>query len=174
MWNSRLRNHRQPRTIKGPAGFTLLEVLISIAILAVVLTAVLRLEKQSIDMGAIQKDVVIAGLLAQNKMAEIELEGFPVVGESEGDFGEDYLEYVWKSETEETYFEGVNQLKLTVFRQIGKDDPVEIISITKFFVDPDATVKLREEFDPTAFEDTEEAIEEAGKILEESGKEENQ
>lgn len=143
------RNHSSGRALgfHGRAGFTLLEVLISIAILATVLTAVLRLEKQSIDMGGIQKEVVVASILANNLMSEMELQDFPAVGNTNGDFGEDFPQYIWSREVAETFFEGVNEVKLTVQRRIGNREPQSILTVTKYFVEPGTSVKLRSDFD---------------------------
>ncbi len=128
-------------------GFTLIEVLVAITILALVLTAVLQLQTQSIEMSGVQQELVMASLLVQNLMSEIELDEFPEVGEVSGDFGEDHPQYVWDRIVSETIFDGVNEVRLTVSRQIGKRTPREILTISKFLIRPGASVKLRDDFD---------------------------
>ncbi len=129
------------------SGFTLIEVLVAITVLALVMTAVLQLQTQSIEIGAVQQELVMASLLVQNLMSEIELDEYPEVGEVAGDFGEDHPQYAWERIVSETIFDGVNEVRLTVSRQIGERKPREILTISKFLVRPGASVKLRDDFD---------------------------
>jgi general secretion pathway protein I len=82
-------------------GFTLLEVMVAIAVLAVVLVAVLRMQGQTIAMNEVFRFYTLAPQLAMDKMAEVELspESFQTGGS--GDFGEDLSGYQWKAEVEE-------------------------------------------------------------------------
>ena len=70
----------------SPRGFTLLEVLISLAIIAIVLITCLRAQNQSIRLYQLSRDLTIATILARQKMGEIELAGFPELGEEEREF----------------------------------------------------------------------------------------
>ena len=54
-------------------GFTLLEVLISLAIIAFALTAILKTQFYNLKVCAESKNILIARILTQKKMAEIEL-----------------------------------------------------------------------------------------------------
>jgi len=69
------------------AGFTLLEVMVAVSILAVSLTAVFSTEVQNVRMGNHAKWITQADLLARCKMSELELElrknGFPEADEGE-------------------------------------------------------------------------------------------
>ncbi len=75
------------------AGFTLLEVMVAMAIIAIALTAVLGSQSQSLSLACETKFSTTAVFLAQHKMAEIEA-GDPhdLVSES-SDFGEDFPGY---------------------------------------------------------------------------------
>ena len=78
-------------------GFTLLEVMIALAVMAIVLVSVYRMHSQSLTMNTAARFYTLAPLLAQNKMAELEMlsaEGFP---EDSGDFGEQYPGYSWRT-----------------------------------------------------------------------------
>jgi general secretion pathway protein I len=82
---------------KKLAGFTLLEVMIALAVMSIVLVSVYRMHSQSLTMNTAARFYTLAPLLAQNKMAELEAlssEGFP---DNSGDFGEHYPGYSWQS-----------------------------------------------------------------------------
>jgi len=81
-------------------GFTLLEVLVSMAILATALTAVLRLHSDSMDMVIAGRVHTKALELAQYKMTEIELSGIQNVTMLSGDFAELAPDYRWELQVE--------------------------------------------------------------------------
>ena len=75
-------------------GFTLLEVLIAVVILGSSLAVLLGSVNRNLVLVSDSKNLSIAKMLAQNKMAEIELEGYPDLKEEEGEF-EDYPGFKW-------------------------------------------------------------------------------
>jgi general secretion pathway protein I len=77
-------------------GFTLLEVMVAVAIIAIALTAVLGSQSQSVSLASEAKFNTMAALLAQNKMAEIRLEKPDDLISGSGDFGEDFPGYLWE------------------------------------------------------------------------------
>jgi general secretion pathway protein I len=102
-------------------GFTLLEVMVAMAIIAIALTAVLGLQSQSLSLASEAKFSTTAAFLAQSKMAEIETEKAEDVASDSGDFGEDFPGYRWDKTVNDVTFdepEGVSdhlkQIDLTV------------------------------------------------------------
>jgi len=86
-------------------GFTLLEVMVAMAIIAIALTAVLGSQSQSVSLASEAKFNTTAPLLAQSKIAEIEVaEQDDLAGDS-GDFGEDFPGYTWELSVEDIVFE---------------------------------------------------------------------
>src|SRR3990172_8569998 len=69
-------------------GFTLLEVLVAVAILCAALAVLLGAVNKDLILASQSKNLVIASALAQRKLSEIELGGFPEEGEREGEFTE--------------------------------------------------------------------------------------
>lgn len=67
-------------------GFTLLEVLLAIALLAIALPVLLGLRNFDLDLHARAEELTAATLLAQEKLLETELLGVYPVGEVSGDF----------------------------------------------------------------------------------------
>jgi general secretion pathway protein I len=71
---------------RGDDGFTLLEVMIALAILAIALPVLLGLRNWDVDLHLRARDLTTATLLAQEKLLEAELAGFLPLGEVSGDF----------------------------------------------------------------------------------------
>ncbi|MDY6971169.1 MAG: prepilin-type N-terminal cleavage/methylation domain-containing protein [Thermodesulfobacteriota bacterium] len=76
-------------------GFTLLEVMMAVGIIAIALTAVLGLQSQSISLATEARFNTTAALLAQHKMAEMELEVLHNIVSDSGGFGDDFPDYRW-------------------------------------------------------------------------------
>lgn len=81
---------------KGVHGFTLLEVMFALAIIAIALTAVLGSQSQGISLASEAKFSTTAAFLAQSKMAEIEVKSERALPSDSGDFGEDFPGYMWE------------------------------------------------------------------------------
>lgn len=74
------------------SGFTLLETMVALGILAIVLTAVLRMHSQTLFVDRQAKFYTIAALLAQEKLAQIE-NSIPAV--ESGVFEKEFSGYSW-------------------------------------------------------------------------------
>jgi len=74
------------RTGPSESGFTLLEVLLAIALLAIALPVLLGLRNFDLDLHARAGELTAATLLAQEKLLETELLGVYPIGEVSGDF----------------------------------------------------------------------------------------
>jgi len=93
---SRLRLSR--KFLAGRGGFTLLEVMIAVAILAITLVTVYRSQSQSISMVSSSRFLTTVSLLAQERMARIDAADPREVVSAKGNFGEDYPDYAWQVE----------------------------------------------------------------------------
>ncbi|MBI4228703.1 MAG: prepilin-type N-terminal cleavage/methylation domain-containing protein [Deltaproteobacteria bacterium] len=82
------------KTAISNRGFTLLEVLVAVAILGAGLAVLLGAVNRNLIMASQSKNLSIAGLLAQRRLAEIELEGYPEIREEQGQF-EEAPEFRW-------------------------------------------------------------------------------
>ena len=82
-------------------GFTLLEVMVAMAIIAIALTAVLGSQSQSVSLASEAKFSTTAALLAQNKMAETEWGNRLDLSSDSGDFGDDFPDYNWEVTVED-------------------------------------------------------------------------
>ncbi|MFP3911216.1 MAG: prepilin-type N-terminal cleavage/methylation domain-containing protein [Desulfobacteraceae bacterium] len=88
-------------------GFTLLEVMIAVAIIAIALVAVLGAQSRSLSVTDESRFNTTAALLAQAKMAEVEAGGEQALVSRSGDFGENFPEYRWVLSMERVVFQGM-------------------------------------------------------------------
>lgn len=106
-------------------GFTLLEVIVALAVLAICLTVVYRMQHVTVTMSVKSRFLTMAPQLAQAKLTEIERQSFEqIVGDS-GDFGEDFPNYTWKVSVEEIDSELIPDRNYHLVRiniDIAKDD----------------------------------------------------
>ncbi len=102
-------------------GFTLLEVMVSLAILATAFTAVLKLHSDSMEMVISSQAHTKGADLAQYKMTEIEIAGLKNLPFMSGEFGEVAPEYSWNIKIEPTPIKLWTKVTVTVSnRNIGK------------------------------------------------------
>ncbi len=113
-------NNRNP-------GFTLLEVMVAMSIIAIALTALLASQSQSISIAGEAKFSTTAALLAQSKMAEIETKTEDELIYDSGDFGNDFPDYSWEMDVrdviftdEEEFTDYLKQVDLTVYWGEGR------------------------------------------------------
>lgn len=90
---------------RGDEGFTLLEVMVAMTLIAIALMAVLGSQSQSVSLASEARFNTTAALLAQSKMAEIELEDPEDLSTDSGDFGEDFLGYTWQLSVSDVMFD---------------------------------------------------------------------
>ena len=88
-------------------GFTLLEVMAAISIIAIVLVAVYRLHAQTISMNEAVRFYTVAPILAQSKIAGISAGLNRSEFSDSGNFGENYPGYAWSVTSEEVESEAL-------------------------------------------------------------------
>jgi prepilin-type N-terminal cleavage/methylation domain-containing protein len=81
--------------LKSDRGFTLLEVVIAVAIIATGFFAVYSLHVQTLSAAEDVRFYIKAPLLAQEKLTDAEA-NLKDLADGSGDFGEDYEGYTWK------------------------------------------------------------------------------
>ena len=120
----------------GGSGFTLLEVMIAVSLIAIALVTLIGAQSQSVAIATGSKFDAMAALLAQRRMVELCLQEYGSVNNGEGDFGEEYPQFHWKAQVtelseQETGFEGTAGMLKAVDLTISIEG------------DPDLTYALR-------------------------------
>ena len=101
-------------TVKNNRGFTLLEVAVTLAILATTLTVIISQVIKGINLSTDAKFSSLSTILAREKMTEFEISGYPAIGTQQGDFGKDYPAFSWLTQVSEAGVEDVRQVIVTV------------------------------------------------------------
>ena len=125
------RRHR----IALSRGFTLIEVLVALSIVALSLTAVTASISQMIDAGNTMRQRTYASWIGQNRIAELRLaEQLPEVGASNGTVEYANVEWSWRAVVAET---GVEQL-YRIDVSVSLAGQTETIRTVTGFVSPPA------------------------------------
>mgnify|MGYP001078653371 CR=1 FL=1 len=111
-------------------GFTLLEVMIAMAILATVLVTVFHSQSQSIAMANESRALTTLALLAQSRMAEIEGRQDLSTGQTTGNFGDDFPDYTWTANISQPQGPGstyLRKIEITVVHNYYPKRPCKLI-----------------------------------------------
>lgn len=112
------------------AGFTLLEVMIALAIVAISLVSLLALGNRSIEVNGRLQHLTRATLLAQGKMTEAELAGSGGLDASEGAFEAPNDGYRWRVDYQDTPLATVEMVTVTV--AWGDERKGEMVDLASF------------------------------------------
>jgi general secretion pathway protein I len=101
------------------AGFTLLEVMIAIAVLGIALIALMALQHQDLQSVIRGQDISRAAMLAQTLMTQAEMERFPALGNTSGSFDQlfpgRYRNFRWtRAVTPSAVFPDLRQVEIRV------------------------------------------------------------
>jgi len=115
-------------------GFTLIEVMVAMAIAALGLAAVAASISQMVDAGVAMQQRTYASWIAHNKIAELRLANvIPDVSESSGDTTYANREWTWRATVSETGVENLFRVDV----QVGLADGDENIrTVTGFIGEP--------------------------------------
>jgi|GEM_PF-1716018 len=125
-----------PRPTPGATqtGFTLLEILVAVAILGVAMVSLLGLQARNLRLIAQTQDLTTAAMLASEKVALLKAGGFPELGVTEGlfDQGEDGDDrdfapadrFRWKTDVEATIVPTLRRVVVSVGLIDDEDDLV--------------------------------------------------
>ena len=117
----------------GTAGFTLLEVMVALAIVSIALVALMGLGNRSIAVNAQLQKITQATLLAQQRMTEVEIEashGALQVLNEEGVFDEPFAEFRWRLNYEDTPLPNLQIVTVTV--AWGDEARNELVDLNSF------------------------------------------
>jgi len=117
-------------------GFTLLEVMIALAIVGTTLIAMLSLGNRTIASNDQQQKLTQATLLAQEKMTEVERsasgQGSSGLVETKGDFSDPFTDFSWEASFAPTPIPQVQQVMVTV--SWGEAKRNEQVDLTSFII----------------------------------------
>ncbi len=127
-----LASHVSRFTPHGFEGFTLLEVMVAVAILAMVLVTLLGVKNRSTENVMLADRITTATLLAKRIMTDALASGPLTESEDEGPFEEvEYKDYTWRKTISPLPIEGVSIMEVRVdvlWKEGERQEQVELKS----------------------------------------------
>ena len=121
-------------------GFTLLEVLIAMAVISIALTAIIKAGSHTTANTAYLKQKTYAHWVAMNRMAELQAEKeWPSVGTTSDTMEILGQEWEWIQTTTETIEPNLRRVEVKVILDDGGDEDFPLITMVSFFLNPQVT-----------------------------------
>lgn len=105
-------------------GFTLLEVLVALVIVAVALAALARAGSQALDAQAAMEERTLALWVADNVLAEIRLEGVSASGRRQGQRRMGEREWAWQALIQAAPGDELMRVDVAVYRDAMRARPI--------------------------------------------------
>jgi len=102
--------HRESSIENRATGFTLLEVMVAMAIMAIVLVSVYRMHSQTLAMNTANRFYTQAPMLARGQLAKLETGSSGIISGDSGNFGDKFPGYSWNVSTEEIAIEALGEV----------------------------------------------------------------
>ena len=116
-------------------GFTLLEVLVALAILSIALASTIKLTANQSMNAEYLRDKTLAHWVAMNQIAELQIsQEWPPVGKKKGTEEMGLREWHWQRIVSDTPDTRVRLLEVKVYRE--RDDTSPITHLTSFLAQP--------------------------------------
>jgi general secretion pathway protein I len=116
--------------VKHPRGFTLIEIVVALAVLAFAMGAIISGMARYAANAAYLRDKTLALYVAHNRLAEVNLEtAFPAIGDSDGDAEMGGAKWRWSEKVSDTPDPMVRRVEVRVRIQGTSDD---IATLTGF------------------------------------------
>lgn len=124
--------------MKHARGFTLVEILAALAVLAIAMAAILSGMARYADTAGRLKAQTVALWVAHNRLTELELQPqWPALGRSDGEVEMAGAEWTWRAEVKTTPDERLRRVDIRVSRT--DDDETDLVSLSAFMADRGGT-----------------------------------
>lgn len=128
------------RNLKFKTGFTLLEIMAALSIIAIVLVSVYRMHAQTISMNQRVRFYATAPMLAEMKMSEIESKSLKDMADGSGDFGDEFPDYRWNIAIDDVDSKALGDIakdlkKIEIAVSFNNDEFTYNLRVYKFLAD---------------------------------------
>jgi len=108
-----------------PRGFTLVEVLVALAVLAIALAAVMRAMAQAIDTTATLREHEVALWVAENRLIQHQMsQDWPSVDTTDGDTDMGGRKWYWREQVSSTPEPKMRRIEITIRETADSKDTV--------------------------------------------------
>jgi general secretion pathway protein I len=126
------------KTYRSSTGFTLLEIMVAISIIAIVLVTVYRMHAQTISMNFISRFNTVAPVLAKKILTQNETKTLDELADDSGDFGKEFTDYKWQVSVKEVESEALGEIakdlkQIEVTVSLNEDEDVYTLRSYRFF-----------------------------------------
>jgi len=123
---------------RSSAGFTLLEIMVAISIIAIVLVTVYRMHAQTISMNYISRFYTVAPVLAKKILTQNETKTVDELADDSGDFGKEFSDYKWRVSVKEVESDALGEItkdlkQIEVTVSLNEDEDVYTLRSYRFF-----------------------------------------
>ena len=132
--HGKMFRRKWPCACHSQKGFTLLEVMVALSIIAITFPIMLSLINRQVNVHMSSERLTIGVLLAQEKIVETELGESPEIGQTAGDFGPRYPSYRWERHIQNTLIDSVREVLVRILW--GPKDQPESVTLTTYVVTP--------------------------------------
>ena len=126
------------KTYRSSTGFTLLEIMVAISIIAIVLVTVYRMQAQTISMNFISRFYTVAPVLAKKVLTQNETKTIDELADDSGDFGKEFSDYKWQVSVKEVESDALGEIakdlkQIEVTVSLNEDEDVYTLRSYRFF-----------------------------------------
>ena len=126
------------KTYRSSTGFTLLEIMVAISIIAFVLVTVYRMHAQTISMNFISRFNTVAPVLAKKILTQNETKTLDELADDSGDFGKEFTAYKWQVSVKNVESEALGEIakdlkQIEVTVSLNEDEDVYTLRSYRFF-----------------------------------------
>jgi len=123
-------------------GFTLVEVLVALAVVAIAMAALIKVAGENASNAGYLRDRTVAQWVAADKATELQVSGaWPAVGRSNGTVMQAGREWRWEVDVSDTPEASLRRLEITV-RLAERRDAAPLALFTAFLGRPDEPTTL--------------------------------
>lgn len=113
-------------------GFTLIEMLVAVAVLAIALAAIISNGARYAANAASLRDKTLAMVVARNRLTELQVQpAWPAIGKADDTVKIGDIEWVWRTTVIETQDPGLRRIDIRVEKK-GERQPVAYARLTGF------------------------------------------
>jgi general secretion pathway protein I len=117
-----------------PEGFTLLEALVALVIVALGMTAVQTQLNRYVVSNTVIEEKTLASWIASNRLTELSVQGvWPELGRTQGEVDFARRQWLWRAEISETPVENLRRVDVRVYLA---DDPDSLIHTVSALIEP--------------------------------------